>query len=252
MKSPKLCLPFTSCLFYLIFLFAFANRIQAQSQHTAVNKILVFSKTSGFRHGPAIKAGKAMFTDQSAAHQFLADTTEDAAVFTPENLKQYKAIVFLNTTGDILNEAQQNAFKSFIQHGGGFVGIHAATDTEYDWPWYNQLVGAYFDSHPKPQAATFRVLDKSFPAINHLPDSLHRKEEIYNFKSVQKGLHYLIDVDETSYEGGKMGADHPIAWEHEFDGGRAFYVEWGHFPETFQNPSFEKLIYKALDWSIKK
>lgn len=219
------------------------------SQVKPVKKILVFSKTMGFRHGPSIEAGKTMFMDLSAGHGYKADTTEDASVFTKENLVQYKAVVFLNTTGDVLNDQQQDAFQDFIHKGGGYIGIHAATDTEYDWPWYNQLAGAYFDSHPTPQKATFHILDKKFPATRHLPDSVMQKEEIYNFKSVQKGLHYLISVDESSYKGGKMGKEHPIAWYHLFDGGRAFYIEWGHFPETFQKPDFQQILYKALDWA---
>lgn len=213
-----------------------------------VKKILVFSKTAGFRHA-SIAAGKTMFLQLSGQHHYAADTTEDASVFTPANLKKYKAVVFLNTTGDVLNDAQQDAFKSFIQHGGGYIGIHAATDTEYDWPWYNELAGAYFDSHPKPQEATFRVLDKNFIATEFLPDTLLQKEEIYNFKSVRDGLHYLISVDESTYEGGNMGKFHPISWYHNFDGGRAFYIEWGHFPTSFTSPVFQKLIYKALDWA---
>ena len=214
-------------------------------------KILVFSKTAGYRHS-SIEAGKTMFLTSSEAANYPADTTENAEVFTTQNLQKYAAVVFLNTTGDVLNETQQAAFKGFIQHGGGYIGIHAATDTEYDWPWYNQLAGAYFDSHPKPQTATFHVKDKQFIATEFLPDSMVQKEEIYNFKSVQPGLHYLISVDESTYEGGKMKDFHPISWYHHFDGGKAFYIEWGHFAETFSSKTFQKMIYRALDWATAK
>ena len=216
-----------------------------------LKKILVFSKTAGFRHS-SIGAGKSMFLSRSAAAGYQADTTEDAAIFTTKGLAPYKAVVFLNTTGDVLDSLQQIAFQDFIHKGGGYIGIHAATDTEYDWPWYNQLSGAYFDNHPKPQTATFHVLDKKFIATEHLPDSLVQKEEIYNFKSVQPGLHYLITVDESTYQGGNMGKFHPISWYHTFEGGRAFYIEWGHFDSTFSSPVFQKLIYKALDWATAK
>ena len=160
--------------------------------------------------------------------------------------------MFLNTTGDVLDSAEQLAFQAFIHKGGGYIGIHAATDTEYDWPWYNKLAGAYFDSHPHPTEATFHVLDKKFIATEQLPDSMTQKEEIYNFKSVQNGLHYLISVDESTYKGGNMGKFHPICWYHHFDGGRAFYIEWGHFPETFSSRSFQTIIFKALDWATAK
>jgi len=225
--------------------------LKAQKKRSTLKKILVFSKTAGFRHG-SISAGKTMFLTKSAEAGYQADTTEDAAVFTKKGLKPYKAVVFLNTTGDVLDSAQQQAFKDFIHKGGGYIGIHAATDTEYDWPWYNKLAGAYFDSHPHPQSPTFHVLDTDFLATRHLPDSLVQKEEIYNFKSVQPGLHYLISVDESTYQGGNMGKFHPISWYHNFEGGRAFYIEWGHFPETYSSASFQRLIYKALDWATAK
>jgi len=240
----------------LMLLTAFGTVIQsavfAQAKtKSRLKKILVFSKTAGFRHS-SIGAGKTMFLSKSGAAGYQADTTEDASIFTKAGLKPYKAVVFLNTTGDVLDSLQQIAFKDFIHQGGGYIGIHAATDTEYGWPWYNQLSGAYFDNHPKPQTATFHVLDKKFIATEHLPDSLIQKEEIYNFKSVQPGLHYLISVDESSYQGGNMGKFHPISWYHTFEGGRAFYIEWGHFDSTFSAPGFQQLIYKALDWATAK
>jgi type 1 glutamine amidotransferase len=118
-------------------------------------KILVFSATGGSRHA-SIKDGKMALLKMGLEKNWGIDTTEDATRFTDTNLKQYSAVVFLNTTGNILNEKQQMAFQKYIQAGGGFVGIHAAADTEHDWPWYNNLVGAYFENHPKPQMALYK------------------------------------------------------------------------------------------------
>jgi len=215
-------------------------------------RILVFSKTKGFRHG-SIGAGKTMFLTLGKQQNVAVDTTEDAGFFTPEKLKQYNAVVFLNTTGDVLDSVQQIAFQNYIHNGGGYVGIHSATDTEYDWPWYNKLVGAYFDSHPAPQHAHYDVIDKNFPATKNLPDTMNRFEEIYNFKSLQKDiLTFLIKVDETSYTGGNMNNFHPNTWYHKFDGGRAFYTEFGHHDETYSDPVFQQIVWKGLEWAMKK
>ena len=215
-------------------------------------RILVFSKTEKFRH-QSIEAGKKMFLYLGKKYHVIVDTTEDATSFNPEQLKKYNAVVFLNTTGTVFNDEQKNAFRHFIENGGGFVGVHAATDTEYDWPWYNQLSGAYFANHPKPQQVTYHIIDKNFPATKGLPDSLSRLEEIYNFKSLQKdSLHFLITADEHTYSGGTMGDFHPAAWYHDFDGGRAFYIAWGHFPETYSESMFQNVIWQGVEWAMKK
>jgi type 1 glutamine amidotransferase len=215
-------------------------------------KILVFSATKVYRH-KSIANGKMALLKIGAENNWKVDTTEDATVFTETNLKQYGVVVFLNTTGNILNEEQQIAFQKYIQAGGGFVGIHSATDTEYDWPWYNNLVGAYFESHPKPQAALYNVVNKKHPAVSFMPDTLRRLDEIYNFKSFKKELvNVLITIDEKTYTGGKMPGYHPIAWYHNYDGGRAFYTEWGHNPETFTEPLFLQHVAGAIRWALVK
>ena len=213
--------------------------------------ILVFSETKGFRHA-SIENGKTALSIIGSEKGWKVDFTEDATAFTEANLKQYGAVVFLNTTGDILADEQQNAFQKYIQAGGGFVGIHSATDTEYGWPWYNDLVGAYFDSHPIPQTALYNVVDQNHPAVSFMPDTLRRLEEIYNFKSFRKDLvTVLITVDERSYSGGTMPAYHPIAWYHNYDGGRAFYTGWGHSPEAFTEPLFLQHLAGAITWVLK-
>ncbi|MDY7085309.1 MAG: ThuA domain-containing protein, partial [Actinomycetota bacterium] len=122
--------------------------------------VLVFSKTAGFRHD-AIPAGIQLIRDLGAANSFTVTATEDSGQFTATNLARFSAVVFLNTTGDVLNPAQQSAFENYIRSGGGFVGVHAASDTEYDWPFYGELVGAYFASHPAIQAATVRTENRA-------------------------------------------------------------------------------------------
>jgi type 1 glutamine amidotransferase len=212
-------------------------------------KLLVFSKTMGFRHD-CIPVGKVAMIKLGEENGFAVDTTEDASAFTPGNLKQYAAILFLCTTGNVLDDAQQAAMEGYIRGGGGFMGIHAATDTEYDWPWYNKLVGAWFLSHPKQQEATLLVVDKNNPATKHLPEKWIRKDEWYNFKDINPDTHVLIKIDETSYEGGKNGDNHPMCWYHDFDGGRAFYTEMGHTKESYADPLYLQHVLGGLQYAM--
>ena len=156
--------------------------------------VLVFTKTVGFRHA-SIPAGIAAIKSLGHEQDFRVDTSEDAAVFTEENLVRYRVIVFLNTTGDILDLNQQAAVERFIQHGGEFVGIHAATDTEYDWAWYGRLVGASFANHPPIQMAVVRVVDATHPSTAQLPAVWTRSDEWYNFRAAPSPhVHVLMEV----------------------------------------------------------
>jgi len=213
-------------------------------------KILVFGKTKGFYHA-SIPKGMKTIMDICGQSGITVDTTRDAAAFTPDNLKRYKVVVFLNTTGDILDNRQQDAFIGYIQSGGGFLGIHAATDTEYDWPWYNKLVGAYFLSHPAQQEAIIRVADKSNPATTVLPDSWKRTDEWYNFRDINPDIRILAYLDEGSYKGGENGTKHPFIWCHEYDGGRAFYTGAGHREDNYDEPLFQKHLLGAIKWAGK-
>lgn len=215
---------------------------------TKPQRVLVFSKTEGYRHA-SIAAGKEMFLTLGQNLGIRMDTTEEATYFTEDSLKQYSAVVFLNTTLDVLNHVQQADFERYIQAGGGFLGIHAAADTEYDWPWYGQLVGAYFESHPKVQEATIHV-DHQDPsqAAQTLPADWTISDEWYNYKNIHPDLQVIATLDESTYEGGKNGEHHPIIWYHEFDGGRAFYTGRGHTPEAFQEADFQEHIGAGLSW----
>ncbi len=160
------------------------------------------------------------------------------------------AVIFLSTTGNVLNNAQQADFERYIQAGGGFVGIHAATDTEYKWPWYNQLVGAYFNGHPAIQSARLKVVQAQDPSCQHLPPVWPLKEEWYNFKSLNPDIQVLVEIDESSYEGGTHGKNHPMVWKHHFDGGRSFYTALGHKEETFSDPLFMQQLMAGINFAI--
>lgn len=215
-------------------------------------KILVFTKTAGFYH-KSIVEGKLALIKLGQEHKFGVDTSSDASLFTQEQLKKYNAVVFLNTTGNILDEQQQAAFEQYIRSGGGFVGIHAATDTEYDWPWYGRLVGAYFQSHPATQEATLDVVDSKHIATKHLPKRWTRKDEWYNYKWMSDSVHVLMTIDESTYTGKRMGTTHPMSWYHEFEGGRSFYTELGHTPESFTSDIlYLQHLLGGLQWAMKK
>lgn len=212
-------------------------------------RILVFSKTTGFRHS-AIGAGKLAIMKLGKENGFLVDTTENAAFFTTNGLKKYAAVVFLSTTGDVFNADQKASFEKYIQGGAGFVGVHAATDTEYNWPWYGKLVGAYFVSHPAQQMATLNVIDRTHISTKHLPEVWKRKDEWYNFKDINKDLKVLITIDEKSYTGGINGEPHPMAWYHNYDGGRSWYTELGHTEESYVEPNYLKHLLGGIQYAI--
>jgi type 1 glutamine amidotransferase len=212
-------------------------------------RLLVFSKTAGFRHS-SIGAGKLALLKMGAAQNWLVDTTEDAGFFTSDNLKKYDAVIFLSTTGNILDSAQQQAFEQFIRSGKGFAGIHAATDTEYDWPWYVGLVGASFESHPKQQTARLYRTDKAHLSTVMLPDTWERFDEWYNFKNINPATHTLLRIDESSYTGGKNGDQHAMAWYHEFGGGRSFYTALGHTDASYSEPLFLAHITGGINYVL--
>ncbi len=216
-------------------------------------KILVFSKTAGFRHSSIPFCTKAI-QKMGIDNGFEVDTTENADNFNEANLKKYSVVVFNSTTGNVLTEPQQIAFERYIQAGGAFMGIHAASDTEYDWPWYGKLVGGYFNGHPgknvsNVQNGKFIIKDRTHISTNFMPETLERKDEFYSFKNFNTDVKVLYTVDENSFKEGKMGDFHPMGWYHEFDGGRSFYTNWGHTNETFSEEIPLKHILGGLQWA---
>jgi cytochrome c len=211
-------------------------------------RALVFSKTTGFRHS-SIPNAIAAIQALGAQHTFAVDATEDAAVFTDTALAKYQVVIFAATTGDVLDDAQQAAFERFIRGGHGYVGIHSASDTEYEWPWYGGLVGAYFAGHGAIESATLTVADRVHPATAGLPAQWVRTDEWYSFKSnPRERVHVLATLDETSAQTSKgMGPDHPIAWCQEYEGGRAFYTAGGHTPESYAEPLFLEHLLNGIE-----
>lgn len=219
-------------------------------------KILVFSKTAGYHH-ESIADGNAAIQKLGSSNNFDVDTTTNAAWFTEDSLSKYAAVVFLSTTGDVLNYYQEAAFERYIQSGGGFVGIHAATDTEYDWGWYGKMVGGYFldhpginDTFPNVQEGVLNVVEGNSNAMKHLPAQWKRTDEFYSFKKLNPDVKVLMTIDEKSYNGGKNGTNHPMAWHHEYDGGRAFYTELGHTKESFSEEPYLKHILGGIQYAI--
>jgi type 1 glutamine amidotransferase len=211
--------------------------------------VLVFSKTAGFRHD-SIPQGIAMIQSLGAANNFTVTATEDAAQLNATNLARFQTVVFLNTTGDVLDTNQQTAFEAYIRAGGGYVGIHSASDTEYDWPFYGQLVGAYFASHPAIQQATERVENRAHAATAGLGQTWTRTDEWYNFRTNPRAnVRVLATLDESTYSGGGMGADHPHTWCQAVQGGRSFYTGNGHTQASYSEPAFRALILGGIRYA---
>ncbi|WP_434100145.1 ThuA domain-containing protein [Streptomyces olivaceus] len=215
----------------------------------AGKKVLVFSKTAGFRHD-SIPEGIAALKELGTPAGIQVTATEEAGQFTTNNLAKYDAVAFLSTTGDVLNADQQTAFENYIKNGGGYMGIHAAADTEYDWEFYGGLVGAYFDSHPAIQQATVRVEDHDHPATAHLDDAWERTDELYNYRTnPREQAKVLATLDETTYEGGTMKGDHPIAWCQSYGGGRSFYTGLGHTKESYADEAFRGHLLGGMQYA---
>lgn len=227
---------------------------QAETTQPDINQtdqhILVFSKTDGWRH-QSIEAGQEALRTLGEDNGVGVTVTEDATYFTPDSLASYDAVVFLNTTMTLFNEDQRNAFQSYIQNGGGYVGVHSAADTEYDWPWYGQLAGAYFDNHP-PGTPNADVLlaDGTHPSTEMLPDVWNRDDEWYNYQGFEDHINVLLELDTDSYEGSDHPGNHPIAWYHDFDGGRSFYTGLGHTEESYSNELFLAHLWGGIEYAM--
>lgn len=211
-----------------------------------VDRVLIFSKTAGYRH-ESIPTAVATLQRLAGEAGMAADHSEDANDFTKENLARYRVVVFASTTGDVLALPQQQAFEDFVRGGGGFVGVHSASDTEYDWPWYGRLVGAYFRSHPPGlQASHVRPERDGRPVGTAWPI----RDELYNFRSNPRGqVRVVATVEERDYEGGTMGADHPIAWCHGVSRGRSWYTGLGHDVAVYAHRDFLAQLRRGLRYA---
>lgn len=232
--------------FIILCVFTFLSAYSYQKEPS----ILVFSKTTGFRH-KSIPVGITYFKNLQKETNWNIDFSEESNDFSSENLAKYNVVVFLNTTGNLFNDQQKKAFKKYIANGNGFVGIHSASNTEEQWPWFTDMIGATFRDHPKVQKAKVLVnLTSEHPAINHLNKEEFFKDEWYNFqKPVAKHVTVLASVDETSYKGKKMNTNHPITWYHYFDGGRIFYTGLGHTNNSYKDVRFKEMIKGGILWA---
>lgn len=221
--------------------------------------VLLFSKTAGWHHD-SINAGVTAIQGLGKLHDFNVFWTADASrVFNDKELPKYKAVIFLLTTGDVLTDEQQAAFERYIRAGGGFVGVHSASDTEYDWEWYKKMVGYMFHIHPAVQSATLKVEDYNFPGMDRFAKRFLFTEEWYEFGPPSSDkLKFLLSVDEKTYKpaadwgaksGKGMGEFHPVSWYQEYDGGRAFYTALGHLPATYSDSQFLHHLYGGIYWA---
>jgi type 1 glutamine amidotransferase len=216
-------------------------------------RVLVHSRTAGFRHA-SIPAGIKALHELAEAEGLVLTATEDPAAFTEQHLAGYQAVVFLSTTGEVLTDEGRKALESFHSSGGGFLGVHSAAGTEYDWPYYGTLLGARFRSHPEPQPSVVTVRDRTHPATAHLPEQWAWDDEWYDFRSDPReaGVRVLVTADESRYRGGLMGmgADHPLVWCHQpgEGGGRSFYTSLGHHVAAYADPDFRQHLAGALRW----
>ena len=235
------------------------NVLSTETDPDARFRVLVFSKTAAFRHS-SIDEGVTAIRKLGEEHDFQVDASEEASLFTDEYLALYDAVIFLSTTGDVLNAEQQAAFERYIQAGGGYVGIHAASDTEYTWKWYGELVGAYFRGHPAQQTASIDIEDTDDHSTLGLPERWTRFDEWYDFKPInfeQTGnidysprgeVHVLASLDESTYTGEATGTtDHPISWCQRFDGGRSWYTALGHTEASYLEPEFLSHILGGIE-----
>jgi len=248
MKAAK------SALTFFIIQILFCSITTAQKQF----KALLVTTTRGWHH-ESIHSGVLAIQELGRKNYFDVVLFEDPNSFTDKNLEQYQVVIFLNTTGDIFDSTQQKVMERFIQSGKGYVGIHSASDTEYDWDWYTKMVGRMFYIHPVIQTARLNVLDTSFSGLQGFAGNKLWTDEWYQFGAEKiPGLNYILAVDESSYnpkvdwgtkKGEGMGKFHPIAWYHNYDGGRAFYTALGHNPADFSDPAFLNHIYAGIFWA---
>jgi hypothetical protein len=221
--------------------------------------VLLFTKTAGWHHD-SVHAGVTAMQEMAKLHDFDLFWTEDAGrVMNDTELAKYQVVVFMLTTGDVLDEKQQAAFERYMRRGGGFVGVHSASDTEYGWPWYTKLVGHMFHVHPAVQTAVLKVEQRNFPGMERFAPRTLFTDEWYEFgPATSNKLRYLLSVDESTYrpeadwgakKGKGMGRFHPISWYQEYDGGRAFYTGLGHMAATYRDPAFLHHLYGGIWWA---
>jgi uncharacterized protein len=242
-------------VFFLLIQSALCFTVAAQQKQF---KALLVTTTRGWHH-ESLHNGVLAIKELGVKNYFDVVLFEDPKGFTDKFLEQFKVVILLNTTADIFDSAQQKVMERFIQAGKGFVGIHSASDTEYDWDWYNKLVGRMFYIHPVIQTARLNIIDEKFPGLQGFANNKLWTDEWYEFGPEKiSGLNYILAVDESTYEpkvqwgekkGTGMGKLHPVAWYHNYDGGRSFYTALGHLPSIYNDPAFLNHLYAGIFWA---
>ena len=231
-------------LFINFFLFPFDTDINCLNcSGNNSYSVLVITETKGWVHD-SIESGLKLIQNIGNKNNFNVYHSDNSSVITYKNLKEIKTIIFLNTTEEILNDVEQKVMESFIKSGKGFVGVHSAADTEYNWQWYGKLVGAYYRNHP--EVMNGKILTINHKITNHLDSEWEIEDEWYNFDYVNYDINILLHLDEDSYIGGEHPDYHPITWYHEYDGGRSFYTGLGHTKEVYEDERFIKLLEKGI------
>jgi type 1 glutamine amidotransferase len=228
--------------------------LAAAAPADAADRVLVFTRTEGFRHD-SIPAGIGTLRDEARRRGLSVTATEDPRALA--RLQRYRAVVFLSSTGDVLDPPQEQALERFVRGGGGWLGIHAAADAETGWTFYQgTLLGnASFAGHPAIQRATVVVTDRRHPATRHLPRRWVRTDEWYAFRRPPRpGTRVLARLDETSYDPGPaaMGPDHPIVWSRRVGRGRTFYTAIGHTTSSYAEPRVRRHLGAAMAWVARK
>lgn len=234
-------------LFLTIILFGCKQKDNVDPPATQEDKnVLVLTETQGFRHA-SISNGWSMFSINADQWNIKLTETKNSTMFTDESLKDFDIVVLLSTTGDVFSDDEQVAFQNFVEQGGAVLGIHAAADAEYDWPWYVNMLGAWFDNHPAIQEATCNAVSDHI-SVSGLPQTWVRTDEWYNFKNIATDNNVVVTIDETTYSGGTNGVDHPISWYRTIGDGKVFYTAMGHTEESYTDPLFVQHIRQAIKW----
>ncbi len=213
-------------------------------------QVLIFTEIEHeeYRHSVTPTAVKAI-EKLGMQEGFVATVTDDSGIFTNESLSPFRAVIFINNTGDILDNVQREAFQRYIRSGKGVVIIHAGILIADNWPWFGELVGARFVGHPEMQEADVTLIEPDHRASKGLPSQWRHRDEWYNFKATPHGVTPLVLVDETTYDGGTHGATHPIVWVREYEGGRVFYSAMGHTEESWSDEIFLRHIANGITYT---
>jgi type 1 glutamine amidotransferase len=211
-------------------------------------RVLMLTATRGFRHDSIAVAKDVMSGLATSSGAFTVSVTEDVTSITATTLSAYDVVFFALTTGELeFTPTQRSAIINFVSQGKGFLGVHSATDTLYEWADYGRLVGAYFKEHPWTQAAVVVVEDTSSLATTGLGDRFSINEEFYTFRdNPRPRVHVLLHLDAQSV--GATG-DYPLAWTQSFGSGRSYYNALGHFSETWRDPRFQRQLVGAIQWA---